>query len=175
MKKVEWSSPQSIPWASKNKPNEHLNVNTYWGIHPQYSALFPITCTELRWQYPLSGNRMTCVESWFQPAFTELHMTSPISGNTSSIRALSPLSVILSPRSGATRTTKHSQGRDTRLRSWSWRQLSNSASMGCSWKYRASSYSRVKSCRRRAQGAHKLVYYVYYLTCAVLYCNFVNS
>lgn len=105
--------------------------------------IYSITCTELRWQYPFRGKRMTCVESWFQPAFTELHMTSPISGKTSSIRALSPLSVILSPRSGATRTTKHSQGRDTRPSSWSWRQRSSSASMGCSWKYRASSYSRL--------------------------------
>lgn len=72
-----------------------------------------VTCTELRWQYPLSGKRMTWVESWFQPAFMELHMTSPTSGNTSSIKALSPLRVILSPSSGATRTTTHSHTRHT--------------------------------------------------------------
>ncbi len=104
------------------------------------------TCTELRRQYPFRGKRMTWVESWFQPALTELHMTSPISGKMSSMRALSPLSVILSPSSGATRTTTHSHMRDVYLESCSERQRSRSARRGCSWKYRASSYSRENSC-----------------------------
>lgn len=92
-----------------------------------------VTCTEFNRQYPFKGNLITWVGSWFQPAFTELHMTSPVSGKISSIKAFSPLNAILSPRSGVTLTTKQSQGWKCFLCSFSCFHRSSSLIIGCSW------------------------------------------
>lgn len=131
-------SPCSIStegnWAEAN--NLHIIEQEIIKKHPSKQMSQhqkAITCTEFNRQYPFKGNLITWVGSWFQPAFTELHMTSPVSGKISSIKAFSPLNAILSPRSGVTLTTKQSQGWKCFLCSFSCFHRSSSLIIGCSW------------------------------------------
>lgn len=101
------------------------------------------TCTELR-QQPLSGKRLTWVESGFQPDFREGDGMSLTSGKTSSITARRPLTLILSWSSGATWTTTHSGHQP--LHSRSVLQWSSWDCSRVSWKKQASSYNRENSC-----------------------------
>ena len=103
----------------------------------------------MRWQYPLSGKRMICLESWFQLVVRELDMISFTSGKTSSITSRWALTLILSPKSGATCITTHSHSRHTLPHSRLFLQCSSSACSGANLKKLASSYSREYSCKHR--------------------------